>query len=522
MIPRRAVCFAVTILLAGGGLRSSGQNPAPGRAPETPEILKAERIADPAARLKELLRIKAAYPGSAQAARLESDILESRIDLASTVEAVLALQKPGVGQGRGTARMTSFFQAAARVLDHPRFSGFEPDRVLAGVLKYRARAERAAAEPETFASMPDPEDRRLFVARVLRDFLIIVARARANAGDGAQAAAALDEYRAAGGDAGPEYFNASGDACAVLGRVRDAYGFYLSAAIENQPGAAEKARAAYAAIHGDDEGFESRLDRLRSALPFRPEPFTPPKRWRGKTVLLELFTNSENPLCLASDLAAAGLGEAYPDRYLVLLEYHVPLPRPDPLMNPAAETRRDQYRVTTTPTAVIDGGIRIFGGGTRAMAESRFKQYKSAIDGSLREEPDLRLKARASWTGGGVEAVISSNRKRPGAEHYVALVQDRERLKGSSGTIVHRFIVRDLVRIDPALGKSVAFDPAAAGRTADAFLTEFERTGAPEPGFQFADRRTKVDRDGLRIVYFVQDQGSRRILNAVVAEVESR
>lgn len=523
MIPRRAVCFAVTILLAGG-LRSSGQNQAPGRAgsPETPEILKAERIADPAARLKELLRIKTAYPGTAQAARLESDILETRIDLAATLEAVLALQKSGIGQGRGTARMTSFLQAAARILDHPRFPGFEPDRVLAAILDYRARAERAAAEPETFATMPDPVDRRQFAARVLRDFSILVARARANAGDGAQAAAALDEYRAAGGEAGPEYFNASGDACAALGRLRDAYGFYMSAAIENRPGAAGKARSAYVTIHGDDEGFESRLDRLRSALPFRPEPFTPPKRWRGKTVLVELFTNSENPLCLAADLAATGLGEAYPDRYLVLLEYHVPLPRPDPLMNPASQTRREQYRVTTTPTAVIDGGIRIFGGGTRAMAEARFRQYKAEIDGWLREEPDLRLKARATRNGDRIEVGISANRKRPGAEHYVVLVQDRERLKGSSGTIVHRFIVRDLVRVDPSLVKSVVFDLAAVERTTDAFLTEFERTGAREPGFLFAARRTKVGREELRIVYFVQDQGSRRILNAVVAEVESR
>ncbi len=519
---RRAACVAATILVAGG-LPSSGQNPAPGRdGALTAEIQKAERIPDPEARLKELLRIKAAAPGAAQAARLDGDILDARIDMAATVESVLALQRPQLGAARGTSRMTVYALAAARILDHPRFHGFDPNRVLAAVLDYRARAERAAEEPETFASTPDPVDRKLLTARMLRDFAILGARALAGAGKGAEALASLEAYREAEGEAGPEYFRASGDACASLGRIRDAYGFYLSAAIENQPGAAEKARAAYVTIHGDADGFEPRLDDLRSALPFRPEPFTPPKHWRGKTVLVELFTNSENPLCLASDLAASGLRKAYPDRYLAVLEYHIPLPRPDPLMNAAASERREQYRVSTTPTAVIDGGTRIFGGGTRSAAESRYKQYTARIDAGLAEEPDLRLKAKAVRTGDRIEAETSCSRERPGAEHYAALVQSRERLKGSSGTIVHRFIVRDLVRIDRARGKTVVFDLAAVERAADAFLTEYEKTGAPEAGFRLPERRVAIDRSGLRVVYFVQDQGSHRILNAVVAEVATK
>jgi hypothetical protein len=523
VIPRRAVLFAATILLAGG-LLSSGQNPAPGREipPETPEIQKAERIADPAARLKEMERIKAAYPRSAQSARIEIDIREARIDLAATVEAIVALQKPAVGQGRGTVRMTSYSQAAARILDHPRLAFLDPGRVLAAVLDYRTGAERAAVDPATFDSTPDPEDRRQITARTLRDFAILIARAQANAGEGAKAVAALEEYRAAGGEANPDYFNASGDAFAALGRIREAYGFYMSAAVESYPGAAEKAKSSFVILHGSAEGFEARLDRLLSALPFRPKPFTPPKHWRGKTVLFEVFTNSENPVCLASDLAAGALSDTCPEQYLAVLEYHVPLPHPDPLMNAAAAMRREQYRIMSTPTAVIDGGRRVFGGGTRAMAESRFDQYKSEIDAWLREEPDLRLKARASLTGNRVEAEISRNRELPGAEHFVALVQARERLKGSSGTIVHRLIVRDLVRIDPSRDKTVGFDLAAVERAADAFLADFDRTGAGGSGVAIGARPTSIDRRGLRVVYFVQDMGSRRILNAVVAAVEAR
>lgn len=518
----RAAVVAAALLLAGG-LRTAGQNPASGRAtlPETAEILKAERIADPEIRLKELLRIRSAYPGTIQAARLESGIIEARIDLAETADAVVALQKAFVGQGRGTARMTSFAQAAARILDHPRRAAFDPGRVLAAVLDYRARAEKAASDPETFASTPDPEDRRLFTVRVFRDFSLLMARALAGAGEGEKAIAALDEYRAGGGEAGPEYFEACGDACSALGRIREAFGFYLSAAVANRPGTAAKAREAYVGLHGHDRGFEERLERLQSALPFRPKPFAPPKHWRGKTVLIEVFTNTENPLCLATDLAAAGLIQSYPGQYLAVLEYHLSLPRFDPLANAAALSRRDRYRITGTPAAVVDGGIRLSGGGTRSMAEARFEQLKSQIDGWLPEEPDLRLKVRAVRAGDKVEAETSFNRERPGAEHYVALVQDRERLKGASGTIIHRHIVRALVRLGPGTEKTVVFDLAGIEKEAEAFLAQGGESAAAGNGEAAPASRPEIDRKGLKIVYFVQDMGSRRILNAVVAEVES-
>ena len=519
---RRAAVLAATVLLAGG-LRSSGRNPAAGQGnpPEAAQIRKAERISDPAARLKELERIKTAYPRTEQTARLESGIREARIDLAASVESVVALQKPVIGRGRGMIRMTGYVQAAARILDHPGLQAFDPRRVLAAVLDYRTGAERAATEAETFDATPDPEDRRPAVARMLRDFAILIARAQANAGEGAKAVAALEEFRASGGEAGPAFFDASGDACAALGRIREAYGFYLSAAVESHPRAAEKAKAAYSALHGSAEGFETTLDGLRSALPFRPRPFSPPKRWRGKTVLLELFTNAENPACLASDLAASALREVYPERYLVVLEYHVPRPRPDPLMNAASAGRGEHYRITSTPAAVVDGGRRFFGGGTRSMAESRFDQYRAEVDAWLTEEPDLKLKARAAGDGNRIAAEISSDRERPGSEHYVALVQDRERLKGASGTIIHRLVVRDLVRVDPGRGGKAVFELSAVERAAEAFLSETERAAGPEAGFAVADPRTRIDRDGLKIVYFVQDTGSKRILNAVVAEVEA-
>ena|GEM_PF-6140617 len=51
--------------------------------------------------------------------------------------------------------------------------------------------------------------------------------------------------------------------------------------------------------------------------------------------------------------------------------------------------------------------------------------------------------------------------------------------------------------------------PAAAERAAEAFLD----------GNRAAERRTVIDRQGLQVVVFVQEKETKRILNAVVADV---
>ena len=488
----RLSAFAVAAGLAAA-LGATGQirPPAPPPAPETAEIQAAERIADPAGRLRELLRIKTAYPGSAQAGRIDGDILETRIDLAPTVQAVIDLQKGPLGQSRGPDLLSGFARAAARILDHAGLAGFDRGQVLAAVVRYKVMAERAAAEPGTFAATVDPGERAALASAALRDFDLLIGRAMANAGEGAKAVASLQTYRAGGGEAGPDYFCALGDAYTALGRAEEAYGLYLGAAVERYPGAGDKARAAYLKLHGTAAGFEDRLEALFAALPFQPEPFAAPKRWRGKTVLAEVFTNADNPLCLASDLAVGGLIQTYPARYLAILCYHVPAPRPDPLTNEAAHKRQEQYRSAGgVPAVIIDGEMRIAGGGTRRMAEGLFKRYKAAIDSRISGEPGLKLTAEAKWTGDRIEVETGHDHDFPQAAHTVALVQERESLKGGSGVVVHKLVVRGLVDVDPAGNGKAAFKPSG------------------------------IARGGLQVVYFVQDKASRRILNSVVADVK--
>lgn len=489
-------------------------------SPETREILAASRIADAAARLKELERIKGAYPQSSRMSRIQGFIFEAKVDLAGTLEAVLALQKSVVGRGQGSSRMTSYVQAALGILDHSRLKTFDKSAVLAAVLGYKAGAAKAAAEPETFVSMSEKQEQEAFVSFTLRAFELIIARAQANAGDGIEALAALERFKTVGGETDAEFLAVLGDAYAALGKTEDAYGAYLGAAVENYGGAADKARAMYLKIHGNVLGFEARLEALHKALPFLPQTFAPSKAWQGKAVLAEIFTGAECPPCVAAELGFGGLIDAYPAQYLAILEYHLPIPRPDPMMNPATKKRRDYYGINGAPTVVIDGDITIYGGGARNTAKEKFRQYKAAIDSRVNAASRLKLEVKAARAGDAVKADIRLNKTVPGAEYFVALVQGEERYSGSSGTVFHKLVVRDLVSIDPAVSKTATFDLVASERAADAYLTEVEKTYARMPDFKFAERRNRIARDGLQVVVFAQDTATKSVLNAVVGDVK--
>ena len=102
----------------------------------------------------------------------------------------------------------------------------------------------------------------------------------------------------------------------------------------------------------------------------------------------------------------------------------------------------------------------------------------------------------------------------------LVLVQGEQEHKGGNGVAFHKMVVRDLIVIDPASPKTAAFDLAASETKTDAYLSEFERTYARAPGFKWTVRRNVMPRQGLRVVLFVQEKATGRVLNAVVAEVK--
>jgi thiol-disulfide isomerase/thioredoxin len=349
---------------------------------------------------------------------------------------------------------------------------------------------------------------------------LTTARAYLNAGDARRAEACLDAYRRAGGPATSNYQYMLGGVREMSGRIQEACESYLEAAVDDFEDAAAKAKALYVKIHGRPDGFEAALAAKVQALPFTPEPFKAPADWKGKIVLAELFTGSECPPCVAADIGFDGLIETFPEKYLAVLVYHLPIPRPDPMMNPATEARESYYGVNSTPTVVIDGVKGTPGGGNRAMAEGKFAEYRSAIEPLLSAIPALMPKVKASLAGDKVSVTFDPDEVVPDAVYNLVLVQDVQEHKGGNGVAFHKMVVRDLVAVDPKGPRTVAFDLVASEKAADEYLTAFETSYARIPNFKWTVRRHQLPRSGLKVVFFIQETASRRVLNAAVADVK--
>ena len=450
---------------------------------------------------------------------MDASIQDAKVALATTLEDVISLQKDFLASGQGPVRLQKPVAMAVQLLNHPRLETFDHTRVLDLVLAYRAQALKAAADPASFEGIP-AEQRDYFKSSIVNGFEMLTARAYLNAGDTDKAMYALESYKKSGGATGGNYYYVLAGILENTGKMTQAADAYMAAAVENYMDAAVKARALYAQIHGSADGFQAAFEAKQKALPFQPEPFQPPSVWRGKAVLAELFTGSECPPCVGADIAFDALLQTIPSKYLAVLVYHLPIPRPDPMMNPATGSRAGAYGSSSTPTAVIDGTNRSVGGGGRGAAEAKFVQYRGLIEPLLAAVPAVSLKAQAKLEGDTVKIAYDLDKVIDGVEYILVLVQGEQEHRGSNGVAVHRMVVRDLQVIDPAAAKTAAFDLAASEKTTDAYLSEFERTYTRIPNFKWAVRRHTIPRQGLRVVLFAQEKASGKVLNAVVAEVK--
>jgi len=518
----KAVFIAVFAALAALALALAGQAFAQERQatpPEYRELVAASQIKDAAARLKEFERIKAAYPESRFVAGINSSILSAKVELAGTLDAVLALQKDLLAGGQGAARLQSPIVAADQILSHPKLKTFNKNDVVDVILRYQEQALKAVQDPASFQGIPS--DRQgPFKTQLINGFELLVAQAYLNAEDTAKAKASLDAYKQGGGVTGGAYLYTLGGVYEKTNKTKEAYDAFLGAAVDNYQDAADRARELYVKLNGKPDGFDAALEARVKALPYEPGPFNAPANWKGKAVLAELFTGSECPPCVGADLGFDGLVETYPAKFLAVLEYHLPIPRPDPMMNQATKKRQDYYGINSTPTVVIDGDKDATGGGSRGMAEGKFKQYKAQIDGRLVADPGVALKVKTTRAGDTIKVDYDFDKPVSGAEVQIVLVQGEEKYKGSNGLEFHKLVVRDLVTADPAAPKQATFDLAASEQKSDQYLTEFENTSTRFQNFKFPERHARIDRSKLRIVVFLQDKETKKVLNAVVGDVK--
>jgi hypothetical protein len=248
-----------------------------------------------------------------------------------------------------------------------------------------------------------------------------------------------------------DFWLALGGIYQKLGRPENAVNAYMNGLTAANPKELrDTLEPVYRKLHGSIDGLNADLDRLKqSGAEFDPGRYPPGEHRTGKVMLAELFTGAECSPCVASDIAFDALGEYYPRTDVVIIEYHVHIPGPDPLTTNDSWDRYQSYRGGGTPTVVIDGRESVMGGGPKYVARNRFNLYRNAIQKYQGDEPGMSLKIDVLLRHDSV-AVAAHVGQFPGRAKalncvlHLALVQRSVNYAGGNGIARHAMVVRKL------------------------------------------------------------------------------
>lgn len=485
-------------------------------SPEYRLLMRARRIEDPKVRLAELERIRSEYPESKYRGQIENSIIRTKIELSTSLEEIMKLQNRQFQMTKGMNRLLMLYNAGLSILQHDKISQFNKKKITQVIIFYSEQMEKLAQNPEFQERLP--ERQRPLISRWLVMRFLMISQAYLNEGDPQKSKEALGMYVDGGGEKDKVFWHIQGVTFEQLGENQEAFDSFFNAAAENFGNSVERAKALYQKLQGSLDGFEDRLEAKQRELPFQPAKFKPTQDWQGKTVLAELFTGSECPPCTAADIGFDGLIEAYSQDQLVVLEYHLPIPRPDPIMNAATRSRAIYYGVNSTPMTYIDGEKKLGGGGSRAIAKAKFDEYSTEINSRMYEIPRLKVKVSAKRSGDDILVTPTFDRELSGADYNLVLVEEEVKYAGGNGILFHKKVVRDFKTVSPGevKNKGFIFNILEAENTGARRLAEYEK----EINFSFKEKHFKIDRTRLQVVFFVQDRSSRKVYNAAVCTVE--
>lgn len=252
----------------------------------------------------------------------------------------------------------------------------------------------------------------------------------------------------------------------------------------------------------------------------------------NRVVLVELFTGTECPPCIAADLAFDGLKKTYKTDQVVLLQYHLHIPGPDPLTNASTEARWKAYSevfpdaIRGTPTLLVNGNPARLGGGGRQAAQARYQQYKQVINPLLEKASRANLQVTASRKGDKLSIEVNASEVKDAAEStllHVAIVEDEVSYTGGNKIAKHHFVVRGFASdkegvpvTEKAMKKSFTIDVNELKTSLKAYLDKFDKSArGPFP----SDARP-LDLKNLHVIAFLQDDNSSEVIQSAHAEVK--
>ena len=183
---------------------------------------------------------------------------------------------------------------------------------------------------------------------------------------------------------------------------------------------------------------------LKTVPPFKPTAYAGrQEKGANQVAVMELFTGAQCPPCVAADVAFDALQKAYKPSELVLIQYHLHIPGPDPLTNADTVARAKFYGANSTPSTFFNGAKAASGGGGMPAAENKFKQYTEVINPLLEKTADVKIGGRANRSGDKIDIAVEVN----GAtgddmKLRVLVVEENIRYVGSNQLRFHHNVVR--------------------------------------------------------------------------------
>jgi hypothetical protein len=288
--------------------------------------------------------------------------------------------------------------------------------------------------------------------------------------------------------------------------------------------------------------LDAALDKeyLATVPPFKVEPQPGRKDPAADRVaVLELFTGAQCPPCVAADVAFDAARKAYNPADVVLLQYHLHIPGPDPLTNPAAVARWEYYQklypynpatgggMAGTPTTLFNGkpeARQNAGGGPMEAAAGKFGQYRAALNRLLEQSSPVSVSGTATRSGDKLDITAEVSGAPAGVRLRLVVVEDTVKYVGSNRVRFHHQVVRvmpggaDGVEVTGgSFRHAAAVDLAEVRRGLVKYLDDYAATERPFPK---PDRPLALDQ--LGVVALVQDDATGEILQAARIEVAGK
>jgi hypothetical protein len=273
--------------------------------------------------------------------------------------------------------------------------------------------------------------------------------------------------------------------------------------------------------------IEARIKKIDTEI--KPVLFAGRKEKSERVSLVELFTGAECPPCVAADQAFDALSKTYKPSEVVLLQYHLHIPKPDPLTNPDGLKRAEFYgpAIRGTPTLILNGRPGPGIGGDAFDAAESYDDCRGAIDPTLEKASGASLKAAAVRKGSKITITAeAADVVEPGnkVRLRLALVEETIAYKGGNGVTAYHSVVRAL----PGGVEGLALKEKTGKQTATVDLDELRKSlkkyldefGGKDEESAFPNKERPLELKNLRVVAFIQNDQTREVYQAVQVEVK--